>query len=150
MIIDYLNNLHTYAGLGSSFAKAINWLQATDLDSLPCGQIRIAGDEVFATLAENRLSSGEPQFEAHYRYADIQLILAGKERFLFGTKARIPEPQPDTDFYACEVTESMDFVLEPGMFTVFFPAEAHSPGNIAGTGPEICRKLVVKVLMTQT
>ena len=147
MIIDRLNYIHLYAGLHPAFAKASEWLRQTDLDSLACGFVEIAGKEVFATLAENRLSSEKPAFEAHRRYADIQLILDGKERFLLGKEPRILSPKPGTDFYPCEASDSLEFTLGPREFTVFFPGEAHSPGNMADNQFPVCRKLVVKVLM---
>ena len=149
MIIDRLDKIGLYAVLNSSFAKAAQWLRETSLEELPFGRAEIAGESVFATLAENRLSAGTPAFEAHRRYADIQLILGGKERFLLGTKARILPPEPGSDFYPCEAQESLEFVLGQGQFVVFLPGEAHSPGNAAEGGPETCRKLVVKVLIPE-
>ena len=146
MIIDWIRNISSYINLGNHFADAVKWLKKTDLDTLSCGCIDIAGEQVFATLAENRLSRGEASFEAHRRYADIQIILEGKEGFFLGTEAEILPPEPGTDFCPCRVGNSLEFTLEPGQFAVFLPGEAHSPGNAAGEH-EFCKKLVVKVLM---
>ena len=146
MIIDWIRNISSYTDLGNHFTDAVKWLESTDLDILACGRVDIAGEQVFATLAENRLSRGEASFEAHCRYADIQIILEGKERFFLGTEAEILPPGPGTDFYPCRVEKSFEFTLEPGQFAVFLPGEAHAPGNAAGE-QEVCKKLVVKVLM---
>ena len=145
MIIDRLKNISSYTGLGENFGTAARWLEQADLGALAAGTVEIDGERVFATLAENRLSDGEPAFEAHRRYADIQVILDGKERFLLGTEAEILSPEPGTDFYPCRAAKSMEAVLEPGQFVIFLPGEAHSPGNAAGE-QKLCRKLVVKVL----
>ena len=144
MIIDRIENIGRYRNLGGAFAEAAAWLEKTDLKTLPCGRAEIAGERVFATLSENRLSKEETDFEAHRLYADIQLVLEGKERFLFGTEAEILPPNPGTDFCPCRVSRHIGFTLKPGEFAIFLPGEPHSPGNPAGE-PSDCKKAVIKV-----
>jgi len=146
MIIDRIENIGRYRNLGGAFAEAAAWLEETDLKALPCGRAEIAGERAFANLSENRLSREETGFEAHRLYADIQLVLEGKERFLFGTETEILPPNPGTDFYPCRVGRRIGFTLEPGEFAVFLPEEAHAPG-IAPEDADSCKKLVVKVRM---
>ena len=146
MIIDRLENIASYKNLGGAFAEAAAWMERTDLKALPDGRTEVAGDRVFATMAENPLSREQTGFEVHRLYADIQLVLGGKERFFYGTEREILPPDPGTDFYPCRVGKSIGFILEPGQFAIFLPGEAHAPGN-AAEGAERCRKLVVKVRM---
>lgn len=144
MIIDRLENIASYKNLGGAFAEAAAWLEQIDPKALPWGRTEIAGERVFATLSENRLSREETGFEAHRIYADIQLVLEGKERFLFGLETEILPPNPGTDFYPCRVGRRIGFTLEAGELAIFLPGEAHAPG-IAPEDADSCKKLVVKV-----
>ena len=148
MILDTVNALGKYAGLGTNFAAAVRWLRETDLDTLEPGKIVIDGDRVFAILSENRLEPKEPAFEVHRRYADIQLILRGREGFMSGREGRELSGQPENDVWFCEADRQLSFVLEEGEFAVFLPGEAHAPGLCdRGTAPSSSRKLVIKVEM---
>ena len=148
MILDTLNAIGKYAGLSPDFAAAVRWLQATDLHALEPGKTVIDGDRVFATLSENRLEPKDPVFEVHRRYADIQVILRGREGFMSGREGRELSGRPENDVWFCEADRQLSFVLEEGEFAVFLPGEAHAPGLCGrGTAPLFSRKLVVKVLM---
>ena len=144
MIIDELSNIGRYACLSPNFAAAARFLTETPLNSLPCGTVAVSGEKVFATLSENRTQPGERPYEAHDRYADIQVILRGSERFALGFDPRREPPEPGTDFRRCQADECLPFDLEAGRFVIFLPGEAHAPGGAAGD-PVLCRKLVVKV-----
>ena len=111
---------------------------------MEAGTVRIDGERVYATLSDNRLERETPAYETHHLYADIQLILRGRERFLLGWSGREGEPAPGTDFYPFEADQALTFVLEEEQFVIFLPGEAHAPCNPVGE-PSVCRKLVVKV-----
>ena len=145
MIIDRIENIKAYAGLGEHFRTAAEWLAGQDIHSLAPGQIGIDGEKVFATLADNQLSRKEPAYEAHRLYADIQLVIDGKELFYLGTEGESADFTPGSDFCPCEVRAGLPFTLESGWFVIFLPGEMHAPGNPAGE-PFVCRKMVVKVL----
>ena len=145
MIIDDIAHAERYACLSANFARAIRFLTETRLDELPCGTIAIDGENVFANLQENMTRTDDLQFEAHDRYADIQVILRGTERFALGWDASIEPPQPGSDFRRCQAERWVDFVLAENQFVIFLPGEAHAPGN-AVQNSALCRKLVVKVL----
>ncbi len=144
MIIDRLERIEVYKGLGKNFATASRWIRETDLHGMETGTVRIDGERVYATLANNRLERETPAFETHHLYADIQLILKGWERFLLSWNGREGETEPGTDFFPFEADRTLSFVLEEEQFVIFLPGEAHAPGNPAGE-PSECRKLVVKV-----
>ena len=145
MIIDRLDRINRYAGLGANFATAARWLLETDLHGMEPGTVQIDGDRVYATLADNRLEPKTPAFEAHHLYTDIQLILKGRERFLLGWDGQEGDPpNPDSDYYPCEAEQALPFTLEENQFVVFLPGELHAPCNPDGA-PSVCRKLVVKV-----
>ena len=144
MIVDHISRIDRYAGLGESFRTAARWLRETDLHALTPGNFEIDGENVFASLADNVLDREEPAYEAHHRYADIQLILSGKERFFLGWEGREGAGAPGSDFFPCEADRALELTLEADQFVIFLPGEMHAPGNPA-QAPAVCRKLVVKV-----
>ena len=145
MIIDDIAHTERYTSLSANFARAVRFLTETKLDDLACGAIAIDGENVFANLQENMTRTDGLQFEAHDRYADIQVVQRCSEHFALGWDACIEPPQPGSDFRRCQAGKWTDFVLGPDQFVIFLPGEAHAPGN-AADAPELCRKLVIKVL----
>ena len=144
MIADRLENIGNYGGLGKNFETAIRWLRETDPDTLEPGTVQVDGDRVYATLADNRLDRETPAFEFHRKYADIQLVLRGRERFLLGWREQNCREEPGKDVVFCDAEETLTFALGPKQFAIFMPGELHAPGNPDGA-PSVCRKLVVKV-----
>jgi biofilm protein TabA len=149
MITDTLENAAIYKRLGKNFEKAFDFLQQADLNSFPLGKHVIDGDRVFMILSEytTKLLS-DARWEAHRVYADIQLLLDGEEKIGYAPLASM------------KVTEDYDrakdilflrgcgdyTTISPGVFTVFFPHDAHQPGVALGN-QQVVKKLVVKVRM---
>ena len=155
MILDTLDCIVKYAGISPNFETAVRWLQETDPEALEPGRTDIDGERVYAVMSENRLEPKEPVFEVHRRYADIQIILRGREGFRYGRKGKELSGKPENDVWFCEADQQVPFELEVGGFTVFLPGEAHAPGlypekdkgPLSPAAPVPNRKLVVKVLM---
>ena len=155
MILDTLDAIGKYAGISPNFETAVRWLQETDPEALEPGRTDIDGEKVYAVVSENRLESKEPVFEVHRRYADIQIILRGREGFRYGRKGKELSGKPENDVWFCEADRQVPFELEEGGVTVFLPGEAHAPGlypekdrrPLSPAAPVPDRKLVVKVLM---
>ena len=155
MILDTLDAIGKYAGISPNFETAVRWLQETDPEALEPGRTDIDGEKVYAVVSENRLESKEPVFEVHRRYADIQIILRGREGFRYGRKGKELSGKPENDVWFCEADRLVPFELEEGGVTVFLPGEAHAPGlypekdrrPLSPAAPVPDRKLVVKVLM---
>ncbi|MBQ1860901.1 MAG: YhcH/YjgK/YiaL family protein [Clostridia bacterium] len=145
MIIDTMEHLDRYASLGENFKTAIAYLRQNDLKSLPVGKHAVDGENVFILSQENHLTEKDMSWEAHAKYADIQLILDGAEKFGWGYEGRLDPLDEARDFQTCSDVKSIDYLLTSGMFTIFFPGEMHSPGNTPA-GDCVVRKLVIKVL----
>lgn len=144
MIVDDIRNACRYRGLGPAFDRAFEYLSSFDPDSLPAGKTVIDGDRVFLNLSEMVYDRTEPSYESHARYADIQLVISGRESFVLGTGGEEPRIDPDKDVGFCAAEALSAFTLAGGQFVVFFPGEKHAPGIRAGSDP--VRKAVVKVL----
>ncbi len=103
-----------------------------------------------ALLAQGEIfqSPVEKKAELHEQYIDIQLLLNGEERILFGmagTARQCEEFHHEDDYQLCSAIENEQaIILKPGMFAVFMPGEPHKPGCVVGEPGEI-KKVVVKV-----
>jgi biofilm protein TabA len=82
-------------------------------------------------------------------YADIQILLEGREAILYapaeGLQPSIPYNE-DKDVAYYETIQGMRCPLKQGDFMIFFPGELHAPDRPDGPCGN-SRKLVIKVLM---
>lgn len=151
MIYDTLANLSLYAQAIPHYAVLRDFL-ATPFASLPDGCVEIDGDRVFATLSTYGMKRQEDAvFEAHRRYADVQIVLSGEEHcgIVPGAtwlKETAPyDPARDIVFFASPASYSK-IVLGTGAFAYFGVSDAHMPGIAPGALGRI-RKCVVKLLL---
>lgn len=80
MIIDVQVNAHRYVALHQGFAHAFEFLGRPDLQELPADTYEIDGKRVYAMVAkETGRKREDALLEAHERYIDIQLVLAGTD-----------------------------------------------------------------------
>jgi len=150
MIADSLANLHRYEA-DKRLTQAIAFLERPDLKTLADGRYEIDGDAVYALV--QRYTSKPPdrgRWEAHQRYADVQVVLEGTERIGYGQMTGFArgtyDPATDTEF----LTGDGGFMqLAPGDFVVLWPGEVHMPGMAAGA-PAPVTKIVVKIRMDRT
>jgi YhcH/YjgK/YiaL family protein len=147
MIFDSLSAADLYKRLGPNFEKAFNFLQQADLSSFPLGKYPIDGDHVYMMVSEYTTKSlSDARWEAHREYADIQLLLAGREKIGY---APLDSMKVTETYNAAKdilfLTGEGEYVsLRPGTFAVFFPHDAHQPCMATGT-PQPVKKVVVKV-----
>ena len=147
-IVDRLERLADYAGISPAFAKAVDFLQRSDLASLAPGRHDIDGDNCFAIVndAAELVPTSERKVELHRVYFDIQIPLSGEEtygveRFDPSAEGSFDESK-DLGFYDQKV---VPVTLKPGEFAVFYPDTcAHAPA-CSLSGPRNIRKIIVKV-----
>jgi len=145
MILDTLPRAGSYVALHSAFAAAFDFLNSAALPSLTPGRHDLDGDRLFVLInhQDGRTHAGA-RLEAHRRYIDIQLTLAGDEEIGW---APIAACEQRTVFDAARDIGFFDdrprvwLPVPPGTFAIFFPEDAHAP--LAGRGP--VQKAVVKV-----
>lgn len=146
MILDVLENAQSYVGLSAGFAEAFAFLQRPDVKELTNGRHDVDGERIFV-LAQNgpgRKREGA-QLEAHKRYADIQLVLAGVDEM--GWKATSNCEQPAGGFD--EENDVQFFDDEPdawittraGHFVIYMPGDAHLPTISTGNIHKIVAKI---------
>ena len=151
MIFDEKKNLDFYRNLGveGRYAKAVDFLQNTDLDALEPGKYEIDGDKVFLVVQENVLNQAEnDQFEHHKNYADLHLLVEGHEYSSYGSRIKDEavafDEASDIGFVHCH--EQYPLLLGYHNFAVFFPGEPHQPNGYAGMEEKV-RKYLFKILI---
>ncbi|HAU4328400.1 N-acetylneuraminate anomerase [Citrobacter freundii] len=113
------------------------------------GSYELQGDDIFMNVMQFVTQHPEQKkAELHQQYIDIQVLLEGKERILFGTtdSARQCEAiHVEEDYQLCsQIIDEQMITLKPGMFAIFMPGEPHKPGCAVETPAEI-KKVVIKV-----
>lgn len=162
MIHDRLENATMYSGLSEGFRKAFVWLSdhgREGLAALAEGRMAIDGEDVYALVQAYETEAREKRsYETHRKYADIQVVLAGRETIVYrqaasGTAApgtgleplaALSDYNEAKDAASWRLDDGIDVVLEAGDFAVFFPQDAHAP-KVASPAPSQVRKVVVKV-----
>jgi YhcH/YjgK/YiaL family protein len=146
MILDRLANANLYASLHSRFALAFEFLSKGDLENLPVGRYEIDGDFVYAMVQRGAGRSREEAYlEAHDRYIDIQLVVAGTDdmgwspRSLCREITKAYDDSADVAFFGD--APSAWISVGAGSFVIFFPGDAHLPS----ISSEEIHKVVVKI-----
>jgi YhcH/YjgK/YiaL family protein len=149
MILDKLENAALYSSISKNLKAGFDFLINTDLIKLEPGKYEIDGKDVFALVSEYESKEhADCRLEAHCKYADIQLIVSGRELIGFAqlnNQTVTSEYNPDKDivFFSGETTQ---LILETGSFAIFFPQDVHRP-CMQLDGPEKVKKVVVKFLI---
>lgn len=137
------------AGLHAVLREALALAVAEEPQYMEPGSYPLQGDDIFMNIMQFVTQSpASKKAELHERYIDIQLLLAGEERIVFGMSgaARQCEEWHAEDDYqlCCEIADEQAVTLKAGRFAVFMPGEPHKPGCVVEAPAEI-KKVVIKV-----
>ncbi|MGZ8257268.1 MAG: YhcH/YjgK/YiaL family protein [Gallionella sp.] len=146
MILATLALAPRYSPLHPLFPQAFAYLRDTDLNALSVGVHEIVGRQLFIIVEEaNGRTRTEAKLEAHRKYIDIQLVLAGDEsmgwRALADCHQPIDEHNEKRDICFFEDAPVSWIVVPPAHFCIFFPDDAHAP--LVGKGA--IRKVIMKI-----
>lgn len=146
MILASIKDLSRYVDVNPNFKVAFDFLQKTDLTSLPVGKIELDGSNVFVKVMNSKLVTVEnAKLEVHNNYLDIQVPVSGAETYGWVKRSDLKEPKADFDttkdlqFFADKPTTYV--TAQPGEAAFFFPEDGHAPQ--IGDGEIL--KVVVKV-----
>lgn len=149
MIYDNIKNLSRYVFLGKNFEKAAKFAAENDLYAMEAGHYEIDGEKLFINVIERELSSMPNVWEAHRRYADIQLLLEGSEAIGTCPLSRLAEKSVIDEKKDCVFFEDLSgslTELEPGEFIIALPQDIHKP-NCPGSKGSHSKKMIFKVLL---
>lgn len=147
MIIATVNDAGRYSALSPGLAKAIEWLQSTDVRQLTKGTVEI-GDGISVKCEEPALLPREKvALEAHRRYIDIHVPLKGTEIIGWAPVESLKhvrdayDADRDVAFYGDSAHSLLH--IKVGQIAVFFPEDAHAPNIGLGTHRKLCIKIPV-------
>ncbi|MDN8551764.1 N-acetylneuraminate anomerase [Citrobacter werkmanii] len=148
MISDALNSLPS-AGLHPVLQQAITLAIAANPQEKTPGRYTLQGENIFMNVMQFTTQSPEhKKAELHQQYIDIQMLLSGEERILFGmtdSARQCEEMHIEDDYQLCsQIADEQAMVLKPGKFVIFMPGEPHKPGCAVEEPGEI-KKVVIKV-----
>lgn len=157
MIYDSIEHADRYTAGHAGLEKAFEFLRSGVVnDTLLTGRHLIDGERVFAGVDRYATKpASEAMFEAHRRYADIQVVVSGRETLLWAPLADMQESllvrpfDPAKDVAKWQLpAEYLSLPLFPGRFVVLFPEDAHAPGvHAAGSPGDEVLKVVFKVAL---
>jgi YhcH/YjgK/YiaL family protein len=80
MILDTIDNAHKYLALHPRFAKAFEFIQQQNLQTIEAGKFEIEGTDIHASVSlKQGVTKEEAKFEAHNNHIDIQVCPSGSE-----------------------------------------------------------------------
>jgi len=142
MITDKLVNIDKYSEIPANIKAFIKGLSK----DLQVGRLNISDDD-YANVDEYTTKTHDNcKFEAHKKYADIQILLSGTERLDYSTsEGHITESYDENrDVMFAEAKETASVILDGTNFVMYFPEELHKP-QMCVNNPEKIKKIVVKV-----
>jgi YhcH/YjgK/YiaL family protein len=153
MILDRIDNADFYAGLHPRFAKAFEIFNDETFAKKENGKYPVDGNEIYYTIQQYVTKPiSEGKLEAHRKYIDIQFLLAGVELLGYAPVANLTvveayDKAKDIAFFS-RPEKMTTVILEPGLFCILFPNDAHLPGCQV-TGPAETQKVVIKIRLNE-
>ena len=128
--------------------KAFQFLSEQNLAELAKGKYELEGADLFVNVDEYITRNEEDVlFEAHKKYADIQVLVSGEEKIgvlpLDATTVTIPYDEEKDIMFLTAESENYRLAV-PGRFFLFFQQDAHRPKLKSAENIPV-RKVVVKV-----
>ncbi len=145
MIIDTLDNLEKYASVNPLFAKAVEYLKATDLKAQEAGKVELQGKDLVVNFSVAKGKTKEQALlETHKNFIDIQIPLSCTEVMGYTPACNLPEGEynAEKDITKFALPSEAYIPVHPGMFAIFFPQDGHAP---CISEEESIQKVVVKV-----
>ena len=136
-----------YLGLHPNLDEALRRITPEFLSGLGTERVDIIPGKVWCTkFTYETISDDESFFEAHEKFLDIHLMLAGLERVEIASPRELKQfdSKPENDFYAYRGEGAHKLVLAPGSFLVVWPDDAHKIKMMLGC-PKTVTKAVFKV-----
>ena len=148
MIFNTLEQADTRYIHSEGLKKAFRFLRENDFSRYPLGKTQIFDDEIYVNRMTYHTSDAQNRiWEAHQRYIDIHVVLAGEETVHISSLSRMTcETAYDSETDAALYQGEADAVvrLRAGDFLVCFPEDVHKTGVRLEKEGEV-QKLVCKV-----
>lgn len=139
-----------YLGINKNLDIALVHLKKTDLSTLTPGTWPVAGEDVFINCMDyETINPEETLFEEHARYADIHVVLSGRERLdlAYAGELEVVERDEAADYAGYRGQYRALCYLDPSVILIALPGEAHKVKLWADTAGSV-RKAVYKIRMS--
>lgn len=125
------------------------WLEKTDLLSIPKGKYPIEGTTLVASVEDSQNGPLEKrQSESHYHHIDFQYVVKGVERFgIIEHNSSKPncKYRPDVIHYDYDKDKAKFYDSTTGEFFLFFPSDWHIAKVNNDSSNQDIRVIVVKL-----
>ncbi|MBO9496617.1 YhcH/YjgK/YiaL family protein [Thalassotalea sp. G20_0] len=144
-----LSELSNYQHLPAKLLNVIEHVKQRTYDSVKNGHYPIEGDKVFFFVVDdNTQLLSDRRSECHRKYVDVQILLAGEERYGYSLQPfqSIAEDLLDAKDIAFseDIIEEQFTDLNEQEFIIFNVAQPHRP-LVAINEPMPVRKAIIKV-----
>ena len=148
MIVDTLDRICTYKELSKNIFKGLNIIKNTSPD-IEYGVYQIDKKVKVMVTKYDTKEINEFGFEAHIDNIDIQYPIIGNERVYWAplqnvTKRVDYDKEKDIAFYDYEINKASYVNIGDGVFSIFFPWDAHSPQYIVNNVVTL-KKITIKI-----
>lgn len=130
MFFDELANFEMYAQMDKRLMPAWDFLKEHPLDEIQDGRYELEnGAYIVVKKMEPR---EEAPFEAHRRFADVQMVVCGSEIIEYVPLHYLSEgteysEEKDIQLFDDRPEQTAQLKLEAGAFGVFYPQDGHKP-----------------------
>ena len=147
MIFDSMNNYKLYAGLGSGFKKAFEFITENQFEKTAPGRYPMKGGMYYMVQNYETKPESEGFFEAHRKFIDLQYVIKGKERHDYAhlSLMKIKGKYDEEKDMAVYTGKGSSLILNKGFFVIYFPEDVHMPNIRTGSAGEKNIKVVVKI-----
>ena len=148
MIFDTIKNMDYYVKMMPELEQIQKFIEDYTKGEMKMERIDLDGDNLFVSPATYFPKEHEgAEYESHIKYADVQVVLKGREYIGVAPLEDCTVTKPFTDggdiaFYTSE--KGSLCLVEAGYFLVLYPQDAHMPCLKVEDGEEVT-KLVFKV-----
>ena len=136
-----------------NWEKALEWLRKDSWKDIPLGKTEIDGSKVYVLRSSytSKLRS-ECRYESHRLYADIQMVIKGRELLLACPRdgLKLVEPysaEKDVDLLEGKPEPCHSIILGLPLAAVLFPWDVHMPSVAPDDKPGEVEKIVMKVAL---
>jgi YhcH/YjgK/YiaL family protein len=153
MIFDLIKNINLYRPKGKNFKIAFAFLAQENIAKLPDGKHSISGNRVYVSISgyETKLYENG-LWEAHRRYADIHILIEGKEIIAVACDkprklVKKYSKKNDCLLLSGEPQKMLKVPLFFSTFLLLLPGEIHMPGLLVSDKRDknYVKKAVIKV-----
>lgn len=148
MIADTLEHVHHYGIPVEGLEEALAWLQRENPCELEPGRYPLGENGAAAIVASGFTVPAESEdWEAHRRFADLQVVLSGEEVMGFAPLSQMtPMGEYSAEDDCILLAGTGNFMLvRAGGFAFFSPYDAHKAMLSTGCGPAAVRKVIFKL-----